>query len=462
MQVEDYAKVVGDRSLINLTSSQFADFIENRWTYVDKSRFIEHVVQDPGNVLLFTRPRRMGKSLNMNMLAAFLDSARDTAGLFEGLYIKQSSVFEMVNAIPVIYFSFVEFELDDYKQRFKDILDETAQRYLPSDRISPVLRRYFSNDKDLTSGALMDLIKNIHSVLGVKPYVIIDEYDRLMVASTDEPGYDELRKWLQGLFRRALKDNPSLGKAVLTGVTRVAKESMFSDLNNLKVYDVLQEGVYDTDFALTEQEVALLVPPEEINGVTTWYNNIRVGKSLQFNVFSVMSYLQDMSRKLMGYWTQTGGARLLANLFNAERVQAIVEMLDGSAPSQDAELHSQLEMSTVMSPEICDDSVFFTLAVQAGHLSFDKSPGGYSVRIPNEETREAWAKLILKTQHRGIDNSLHKIFNDRRSLDLMSERLTKFFSMALSYHDYGESIEQTYHAFFGSSLFQVGNTNMIQ
>ena len=448
MQTESYAKVVGDRSLINLTSSQFADFIENRWTYIDKSRFIEHVVQDPGNVLLFTRPRRMGKSLNMNMLTAFLDSAQDTAGLFKGLYIKGSPVFEMVNSVPVIYFSFVEFELDDYKQRYKDILEETAQRYLTNEQISPALQRYFSDNSDLTSGALMDLTKNIHRVLGIKPYVIIDEYDRLLVASTDKPGYDELREWLQGLFRRALKDNSSLGKAVLTGVTRVAKESMFSDLNNLKVYDVLQESVYDTDFALTEQEVALLVPPDEIPGVTAWYNNIRVGNALQFNVFSVMSYLQDMRRQLMGYWTQTGGARLMANLFNAERVHAIVQMLDGSAPSQDAELHSQLEMATVMNPEVCDDSVFFTLAVQAGYLSFDGKPGGYSVRIPNEEAREAWAKLIMSTQYRGIGNSLYRIFNDRRDLDLMSTRLTKFFSMALSYHDYGESIEQTYHAFF--------------
>ena len=456
MQSAAYAKVVGDRKLINLTSSQFDDFIQNRWTYVDKTMFIEHIIQDPGNVLLFTRPRRMGKSLNMNMLATFLDSVRDTAGLFKGLYVEKSPVFGQINKTPVIYISFIEFELDDYKRRYKSSLRKITQIYLKPDEISTDLQSFFSNDMDVSSGALKDLIENIHQVHGIKPYVIIDEYDRLLVASAGKPEYNELRDWLQGMFRRALKDNASLGKAVLTGVTRVAKESMFSDLNNLQVYDVLRESEYDSDFALTAPEVAMLVPPDDISGVASWYNNIRVGGSLQYNVFSVMSYLQDKKRELKGYWTLTGGARLLANLFTPERVREIVQMLDGTITQLETQLHPQLDVSVMMNPDICDDSVFYTLGVQAGYFSFDSASYGYYVRIPNNETKQAWARLILDSQHRNADNELLKILRDRSDLTLMGERLSKFFSMALSYYDYGDSLEQTYHVFFLGAVWTLG------
>src|SRR5215469_16437138 len=121
---------VGNINHIDISSSQFADFITEGNLYVDKTAFIEHVIQDRGKVLLFTRPRRMGKSLNMNTLATFLDSKQDTAHLFNRLYIESSPVFEQVNTRPVIYLSFKDFVAMNYRQRFKIALDEAANKYL--------------------------------------------------------------------------------------------------------------------------------------------------------------------------------------------------------------------------------------------------------------------------------------------------------------------------------------------
>ena len=200
----------------------------------DKTMFIEHALQDASKVLLFTRPRRMGKSLNMNTLATFLDCKKDTVKLFSGLYIEKSPEFGKVNKYPVIYLSFRELDIPDYKWRFKMNLQEIVRSYLAEEQINPKLLNYFEDKDNNNTGVLLDLTSNLYTAYGVKPYIIIDEYDKPLMDNIHSPEIEELKKWITGIFGLALKDNPSLEKAVLTGVARVAKENMFSGLNNLK------------------------------------------------------------------------------------------------------------------------------------------------------------------------------------------------------------------------------------
>ena len=270
---------VGNRNRINVSSSQFADFIENGNLYVDKTSFIEHVLQDSSNVLLFTRPRRMGKSLNMNTLATFLDCKQNTAHLFSGLHIEGTPEFEQANKYPVIYLSFRELDIEDYKWCFKQNLEKTAHKYLKEKQISPTMKRYFNDDENHAIRALMDLTHDLYSIYGAKPYIIIDEYDKPLMDNIYSPKLPEFKKWITAIFGSALKDNPALGKAVLTGVARIAKESMFSNLNNLEVYDVFRRSAYDDDFSLTERELTELVPAEKLPELREWYNNVRVGDS---------------------------------------------------------------------------------------------------------------------------------------------------------------------------------------
>jgi len=316
---------VGNKNFINLSSSRFSNFIEDDCLYVDKTAFIEHVLRDKSEVLLFTRPRRMGKSLNMDTLGS------------------------------------------------------------------------------------------------------------------------------------ALKDNGSLGKAVLTGVTRVAKENMFSGLNNIRVYDVLKPGVYDGDFSLTEGELLELVPEGEIAGVRRWYNNMRVGDTWLYNIYSVMNYLSDPERRLMGYWSMSGSDDLLSSLLTDARAEAISNMFSDGAYRHATVLDHQLNMEHLRDVSRCSDVSFYTLAVQAGYLTFEPmGPGGYEVFIPNEEAKRVWARLLLDYRYEGADNRLYTIFADIGNVEAFSKQLTEFVSMVLSYNDFKESAEWVYHVFFLGLVYSLG------
>ena len=449
---------VGDKNKINVSSSQFRSFIEEGCLYVDKTAFIEHILQDGSDVLLFTRPRRMGKSLNMNTLAAFLDCKADTAKLFSGLYIEKSEKFCEINKYPVIYLSFRELKPDDYKWRFKMNLWEIAREYLKEEQIDLKLSSYFTEKDNDTTGALLDLTKNLYSVYGVKPYIIIDEYDKPVMDNIHSPELDEFKKWITDIFGSALKDNPSLGKAVLTGVTRIAKENMFSGLNNLKVYDVLQQGKYDADFSLTEIELLELVPERELEGIRKWYNNMRVGDTLLYNIYSVMNYLSNGQAKLVGYWSMSGNESLLASLLTPQRADIINMMLNGDEYRHGVKLDTQLNLAYIKNPAECGDASFFSLAVQAGYITFDYTDdaGIYELYIPNMEARQVWARMLLDGQYKGIDGNLYNIFAGIAKTDKFSKELTDFTGMVLSYNDFKAQDEWVYHVFFLGLCYSLG------
>ena len=449
---------IGDKNRIDLSSSGFSDFIENNNLYVDKTAFIEHVLQDTSSVLLFTRPRRMGKSLNMNTLATFLDCNQKTAHLFSGLYIESSPEFGQINKYPVIYLSFKDLDPGSYKWRFKMNLMEIAERYLEKGQYIKKLLDYFSDKENHDTGALSDLTKNLCSVYGVKPYIIIDEYDKFLMDNMDNAEYGSLKKWVTGVFGAALKDNHSLGKAILTGVTRIAKENMFSGLNNLEVYDVLKPSVYDSDFSLTEAELLELIPEGEIAGVRKWYNNMRVGKILLYNIYSVMNYLRNPELGLNGYWSMTGNASLLASLLNDSRSKIIARLLEGEQHRHATALDSQLNMEHLKNISHCTDISFYTLSVQAGYMSFEPAGFGiYDVFIPNMEARRVWARLFLDAQYNDPISKIFNIFSGISDTERFSEQLTDFASMALSYHDVVKNeAERLYHVLFFGLLYGAG------
>ena len=449
---------IGSKGRINVSSSQFADFIEKGSLYIDKTAFIEHVLQDASSVLLFTRPRRMGKSLNMSTLATFLDCRQSTAHLFSGLYIENSPAFGEINRYPVIYLSFKDLKPDSYKWRFKMTLRRTAYEYLKKEQIDPELVDYFENKDNQNTGALLDLTKNLWSVYGVKPYIIIDEYDKLLMDNIENTEYNNLKRWVTDIFGAALKDNASLEKAVLTGVTRIAKENMFSGLNNLKVYDVLSPSLYDADFSLTESELLELIPESETAGVRKWYNNMRVGSELLYNIYSVMSYLNDSEAGLTGYWSMTGGSSLLASLLDDSRAKSITKMLDDPGCRHDTRLDRQLNMECLKNAELCDDASFFTLAVQAGYLSFEPTAdhGGFKVFIPNMEAAMVWSRLVLDAKYDSIDGRLYTIFAGIENVGQFGRELTEFVSMVLSYNDFREQDEWVYHVFFLGLVYSLG------
>ena len=451
---------VGDRNRINVSSSRFSDFIENDNLYVDKTAFIEHVLQDASSVLLFTRPRRMGKSLNMDTLATFLDCKKNTAHLFKGLYVENSPMFNQVNQYPVVYLDFVNLDssnLEGLQRSFRSRILQLIEKLLDINNLNLALNEYINNTSDYSPYILSSLLEIVAERYQKKPFLLIDEYDKIIMDTLNHPEGDEIKNFIVNTLQSVMKGQTHFKKAVLTGVTRTTKESLFSTLNNLEVYDILHSSAYDADFSLAETELLELIPADEIDGVRKWYNNMRVGDELLYNIYSVMNYLSKPKSGLMGYWSMTGGGNLLSSLLNASRSEIIVQMLNDEQYRYDTKLDYQLNMEHIKNISLCDDISFYTLAVQAGYLSFERiDSDGFKVFIPNVEARKIWARLLLDAQYNSADNRLYNIFANIDKVDVFSRQLTDFTSMVLSYNDFKERAEWVYHVFFLGLVYSLG------
>ncbi|MCL2816088.1 MAG: hypothetical protein FWD23_15960 [Oscillospiraceae bacterium] len=171
---------------------------------------------------------------------------------------------------------------------------------------------------------------------------------------------------------------------------------------------MLKSGKYDADFSLTETELSELVTEEKIDGVRRWYNNMRVGKELLCNIYSVMNFLNDPDAELKGYWAMSGNESLLGTLLTDSRAETINRMLVEEQYRYDTGLEQHIILEHLKDISLCTDVSFYTLAVQAGYLSFE--PGdfeGYRIFVPNMEARRVWARLILNAQYKSIDNTMY-------------------------------------------------------
>ena len=453
---------VGDKTRINVSSSRFSAFIKNSYLYIDKTAFIENVLQDDSSVLLFTRPRRMGKSLNMDTLATFLDCKQDTGHLFKGLYIENSPEFCNLNQYPIVYLDFVNLnssDLSGLQKSFRRQILKIIDYLLKPEQLDYSLKEYVENAGDYSPDILDSLMGVVAEHYNKGPILIVDEYDKVIMDTLNHPEGENIKAFILNALQSALKCQTYFEKAILTGVTRTTKESLFSTMNNLEVYDILKPSIYDADFSLTESEVLELIPEAETAGVRKWYNNMRVGKELLFNIYSVMSYLRNSEQGLIGYWSMTGGGGLLSSLLNNKRAETIAEMLQDKKSNHETTLDQQINMEHLKNVAHCSDTSFYTIAVQAGYLSFEQISGSlFKVFIPNEEAKRVWARLFLDTQYKDPIPKIVDIFSNISNTEQFSKQLTDFASMALSYHDVVKNeAERLYHVFFFTMLYVLGH-----
>jgi len=438
-------RIFGDRKRINLGSSVFRDFIETDCLYVDKTRFIEHIVNEASTVLLFARPRRTGKSLNQDMLRTFLDCKQDSRALFEGLYIEGSPAFAQLNKYPVILLDFKELRREGYKDRFFESIEALAHAHLSENQMNRQLTRYLAERDTVGTHGLKSLIENIHATYGVRPYVLIDEYDKVLTDNVGTPEYEDIREWITEVFESALKGNPSLEKAVITGVTRVSQESMFSGLNNPEIIDVFTPSIYDGDFSLTEEEAVELLDERQLSVAREWYNNYRVGDEKLYTIYSVMSYLK--SGQLENYWGQSGTINLLVDFLDRRRMESLVEMFS-SGNKVTTPVERRLSYQRLYSG--ATDAMYYSLAVQAGYLSHDALPQDgstwlYQVYLHNEELRRVWSEFILSHTLRDYGNEIREVFASIANRSEFSRRFEDYISFRLSYFDLKAEPEWVYH-----------------
>ena len=284
----------------------FEKIRKNEFYYIDKTKLIEQLVETGGEVTLFTRPRRFGKTLNMSMLKAFLETGADVS-LFEGLYIAENKALcdEYMGKYPVIFLSLKSVEglnFEAAKYRITELIGREAQRFdflLESDNLSDdeklqykaitgMQNGKFSMDEDILGSSIQILSYLLCRHFGQKAVILIDEYDVPLDKAFENGYYREMVSLIRGLFGMALKTNDSLAFAVLTGCLRITKESIFTGLNNFKVLSILDPR-FDEQFGFTDYEVKKILEDyglaSHFEETKEWYDGYHFGKADIYHKF---------------------------------------------------------------------------------------------------------------------------------------------------------------------------------
>ena len=447
--------------------SDFRKIREQDYYYVDKSLFIQEVLNRGSEVLLLPRPRRFGKTLNLSMLRYFLEKREENlADLFKGLALEnETSIMQHQGRYPVIFLTFKSCKGSTIDQCLSEIRRLLKKLYLEHQTsVYPKLNLQEQQDYDRIierqddgdwEDALSFLMQLLYQQTGTRVIVLLDEYDAPIHAGQEHGYYDEIVLFMKLLLGNALKDNFSLEKGIVTGVLRIAKESIFSDLNNLDVFSLLDLEFQD-HFGFTEAEIERLIedfPVSEAETLKTWYNGYRFGERVIYNPWSVLSFMSRKRKLPRPYWINTASNSLLRELITRTEPafqEQIETLLAGGT------ITSPLNENVVLRELESSEANIWSLLVFSGYLKPVKiilQPllPLYELAIPNlevysfyEETLKGWI------QHRIGNQRLPKLLEALTQTDFATfgELLKEMVLAVLSYHDtQGSEPERVYHAF---------------
>lgn len=396
----------------NFSKLQKEDFY-----YVDKTGLIEAILNNWGEVSLFTRPRRFGKSLNMNMLRQFFEIGTDPA-LFDGLYIAQNKTLcqEYMGKYPVVSISLKGIAADNFEDARKFLIStiireaRRLQYLLNSENLSELDKRMFMDllDKGMEEETLVSSLQVLSELLeihyGTKVIVLIDEYDVPLAKANENGYYDEMVLLLRNLFGNVLKTNDSLKFAVLTGCLRIAKESIFTGLNNFKVHSIT-DAAFDEYFGFTDDEVREMLHyyglDDHYGIVKEWYDGYRFGNTEIYCPWDVINYccdhLSSPSTAPKNYWINTSGNDV---------VNHFIDSMDQDGQLTRSELETLVNGGTVQK-DICEeltyrelystiDNLWSTLFM-TGYLTQRGTPDGtlYNLAVPNREVRNILTRYVM-------------------------------------------------------------------
>ncbi|EFS21511.1 hypothetical protein FSBG_01008 [Fusobacterium gonidiaformans 3-1-5R] len=435
--------------------SDFKVLREKNYYYIDKTSFIEELQQEIGKTILFTRPRRFGKTLNMSMLQYFWDiqHAEENRTLFQGLYIESSPYFSEQGKYPVIFLS-----LKDLKERTWEGCQKAMKKLLSDLYDKHQFLREFLNPRDLKyfdhiwmeekeanySGVLKDLAKYLFQYYQKKVIILIDEYDTPMVSSYEHGYYEEAIAFFRNFYSAALKDNEYLQTGLMTGILRVAKEGIFSGLNNLVVYSILDEK-YSSYFGLTEEEVEEALQYYEmeykLQDVKEWYDGYRFGNTEIYNPWSILNYISN--KKLDAYWIHTSNNFLVYDLLEKANINIFDDL---QKVFQGKEIQKTIEYSFPFQ-DMTNPQEIWQLLVHSGYLKTEKSLDNhrYALKIPNQEIQSFFEKSFLNRFLGGVDMFGEMITALKKGkIEIFEKKLQDILLTKVSYHDVGQE-EKYYH-----------------
>ena len=394
--------------------SDFRNIIANNCFYVDKTKFIEELVNDMTAVHLITRPRRFGKTLNLSMLKYFYDIEGNTENrkLFDGLYISNFLAMSEHGKYPVIFLSFKDVKADSSLEMMENIAILMKNLYDKFEYIREKLNQsnlmefdeiWLKKDNANLRGALLNLCSYLKEYYNQDVILLIDEYDTPMVSAYEHGYYDEIKMFFTTLYGSALKENPALKKAVLTGIMRISKENIFSGLNNVKVNSILEEDFAEY-FGITEKEVEESLIEygleERLPEVQKWYNGYIFGGVRVYNPFSITNFLDR--KKIMPYWVNTSSNTLINKVLK-EASSSIFEEL--SKLFQRETINKTIDVYSNFN-ELKNTEQIWYLLTNAGYLTpvEEIDFGKYSIRIPNEEVHYFFERDFIRNFLGSVDN----------------------------------------------------------
>ena len=442
---------------IGVGIEDFKKIIEEDCYYFDKTNYIEELLKDKTEIKLFTRPRRFGKTLNMTTLKYFFDirNAEENRKLFKDLYIEKSEYFKEQGQYPVIFITMKDLKKNTWEQMYfaaKSLISnlynefEFIREKLNEKDLIEFEKIWFKKEDGDYDNSLRLLSEYLYNYYQKKVVLLIDEYDNPLIVANQNGYYKEAINFYRNLYSSALKTNSNLKMGVLTGIVQVAKEGIFSGLNNVITYNILGND-FETFFGLSEEEVENSLKyfelEYEIEEVKKWYDGYKFGNSEVYNPWSIINYLR--TKELQAYWVNTSDNALIYDSLKNSTVDVFNNLQT---------LFEGKEIKKEISPfftfeELSKFDGIWQLMVYNGYLKINEklSNDEYMIKIPNYEIQTFFKKgFIDKFLVSG--NYFNPMMDALLDGDIeeFERRLQNIFLVNTSFYDLKG--EKVYHSLF--------------
>ena len=460
----------------------FKELIQDEYYYVDKTLLIDEMLMNKSKVTLFTRPRRFGKTLNMSMLKYFFDveDKEENKKLFENLKVSDSEYMSEQGKYPVIFISLKDLKGDTWEECLKRLKLFIFDLYVEFEYIREKMNEwdkkkfekvlYEKEDADYIM-SLKFLADSLYRYYEKKVIILIDEYDAPIINAFDKGYYNEAINFFQTFYSSALKTNNSLKYGVLTGITRIIKEGIFSGLNNLYVNTILSKD-YSEYFGLLENEVIEMLEyfdmKYKIEEVREWYNGYIFGESKVYNPWSIVNYVRE--KEIKAYWANVSGNTLLENMLD----HAGESVYDDLKRFTDGEsIEKYISDGTTIKSLLNNNDEIWQLLLYSGYLTKDEKQKEidvtseytdvYNLRIPNKEIRKYFGNMFLN-RFFGTEVKTSVLIKALENEDIkkFEETLGEIMINMLSFFDLDKEMEKIYQVFMiGLVGFLMGKYEII-
>ena len=454
---------------IGIGVEDFSEVIKENCYYIDKTKWIGEILEDKSKIKLFTRPRRFGKTLNMSMLKYFFDieNKEENKKLFSGLDIEKSEYMSEQGQYPVIFISLKSIKAKTWEEAIQEIrllvLELFSEyKYLLEDLDEydlPRFKKYLMGNADFSElkNALLFLTRMLFQKYKKEVILLIDEYDSPLISAYEYHYYSDAIAFFKVFYGEALKTNQYLKMGVMTGIIRVIKAGIFSDLNNLNVYSIL-ENEYSEFFGFNQDEIEETLEyfdvKYELFDVKNWYDGYKFGDSDVYNPWSILKFLK--SKKIGSHWIDTSGNFLINQILkntDSEIMETLEALFNGETVEENISGNSDL--SSLLGQEEIWELLLFS-----GYLTIDEKIGEdyedvYSLRLPNREVREFFRKKFIDVNFG--ESMFRKAMEGLKNLkfDIFQKYLQNILLKSTSFMD--TKNESFYHGLVLGMMFYLDN-----